>query len=527
MLTDCRRKSGEAQSPIGITAGKGARFSGMIRMKRIISFIMATVLMLAAMPALAVLPQASRVRTTLLDLSNTTSSASSAEEGWAFDPTGYNGKPQLTLDSYGTAGQHGAPIIVPKDTRILVSGDCYIDNACMGEEHDVLSGCPDGYLIIDGTGTLNLYAQSYLGCCLTLPNGGENVDAEYLYINNVTVNCYGTERDMYNVMTKLKACIYSNHNIEIHNAVINTDQGKWGIKAEGFTPIGGTTEDNCNEILIDNSVVNIQNMNDAGYYNYAHGIRITYGKIRITGASDVTINAGSESVYSRHSFTVDGGRVKILSRPHASTETYALIYCKCLMLKDGLESFYVGTTAISNADVLRVRDEGTSTLGSGLTVRIGSFENGNYIKGTDPDNNNMPAIYVTPDSVTTHTVRFYGFGGELLSTVEVPDGGAAQAPEAASSVTAPNGLYRFRRWDKPFDNITEDTDVYAEYGLVGDVNCDGTVDMRDVTALNAYLVNCGEVTELGLFNADVSGSDGVTAYDSTLIAMISLGIALP
>ncbi|MBQ1893350.1 MAG: dockerin type I repeat-containing protein, partial [Clostridia bacterium] len=83
------------------------------------------------------------------------------------------------------------------------------------------------------------------------------------------------------------------------------------------------------------------------------------------------------------------------------------------------------------------------------------------------------------------------------------------------------------RWDKPFDNITEDTDVYAEYGLVGDVNCDGTVDMRDVTALNAYLVNCGEVTELGLFNADVSGSDGVTAYDSTLIAMISLGIALP
>lgn len=64
-------------------------------------------------------------------------------------------------------------------------------------------------------------------------------------------------------------------------------------------------------------------------------------------------------------------------------------------------------------------------------------------------------------------------------------------------------------------------------GLLGDVNCDGVVDMKDVTALNAYLVNCGEVSEQGLINADVSGSDGVTAYDSTLIAMIALGIELP
>ncbi|MBQ1893953.1 MAG: dockerin type I repeat-containing protein, partial [Clostridia bacterium] len=67
----------------------------------------------------------------------------------------------------------------------------------------------------------------------------------------------------------------------------------------------------------------------------------------------------------------------------------------------------------------------------------------------------------------------------------------------------------------------------APAGLLGDVNCDGVVDMKDVTALNAYLVNSGELSAEGLANADVSGTDGVTAYDATLIAMIALGISLP
>ncbi|MBQ1893373.1 MAG: dockerin type I repeat-containing protein, partial [Clostridia bacterium] len=62
---------------------------------------------------------------------------------------------------------------------------------------------------------------------------------------------------------------------------------------------------------------------------------------------------------------------------------------------------------------------------------------------------------------------------------------------------------------------------------LGDVNCDGVVDMKDVTALNAYLMNCGELSAEGLANADVSGDGNIDAYDSTLIAMISLGLQLP
>ena len=64
-------------------------------------------------------------------------------------------------------------------------------------------------------------------------------------------------------------------------------------------------------------------------------------------------------------------------------------------------------------------------------------------------------------------------------------------------------------------------------GLLGDVDVNGVVDMGDVTALNAYLVNCGAVTDEGLGNADVNGDGAIDAYDSTLIAMIALGIPLP
>ena len=63
--------------------------------------------------------------------------------------------------------------------------------------------------------------------------------------------------------------------------------------------------------------------------------------------------------------------------------------------------------------------------------------------------------------------------------------------------------------------------------LLGDADNNGLVDMRDVTTLNAYIMNCGDITEQGMVNADVNGDGFITAYDSTLIAMLALGISLP
>lgn len=493
-------------------------------MKRVLAVLLTALIVLAAMPAFAVLPQATQARTTLLDLSNTTTAASSSAEGWSFAPRGYNNKPQLTLNSYGKANQHSAPIIVPKDTRIVVNGDCYIDNVYMGEAHPALSGSPDGYLIIDGSGTLNLYTESYHGCCLTLPNGGENVEAEFLYINDVTINCYGMERDMYNCALKLQPCIYSNHNIEIHNATINTHWGKFGIRVEGYTPIGGTSETNCNEILIDNSTVNIQNESDNGLWNYAYGLNITYGKIHITGNSNVTINAGSQSIYAYHSLTIDGGTVNILSTPVSTADIAALVYCKWLVLGQGLQSFYVSTTKYPLTKVLHCKQSGMSSLGSGLNMQIGTFSGGDFTPGEDPNNGDLPALYVTGGGTVMHTVRFYGYGDQLLSTVQVPHGGTATPPSVQQVINNSNGTYLFYQWDRPLNNVTSNMDVHAEYVLIGDTSLNDVVQADDALLALRSSMGIDRLSDKMVFAGDIDRNGSLEASDALLILRYVMGI---
>ena len=494
-------------------------------MKRVLSIMLIALFLLAAMPALALTPQATQARTTLLDLSNTTTTTSNSTEGWSFAPHGYNNKPQLTLNSYGKANQHSAPIRVPADTRIVVNGTCYIDNVYMGEAYDVISGAPDGYLIIDGTGTLNLYAESYHGICISVRAVGGNTPDECLFINNVTVNCYAMERDMHNCALDLQPCIYAYYNIELHNAVVNTHWGKYGIYADVYTPIGGTTEDNCNEILIDNSTVNIQNESDNGLWNFAIGIKITYGKIHITGDSDVTINAGSHSVYCRHSFTVDGGNVRILSTPVSTAEeSGGLIYCKCLRLMNGLESFYVSTTKYPLTTLVYYRESGTSVLDSGLSMLIGTFSGGTFTPGQDPGNNNMPAISVVGSGVTMHTVRFYGFGGQLISTVQVPHGGTANAPSVQQVINNSNGTYLFYQWDRALTNITSNTDIHAEYVLIGDTSLNDAVQADDALLALRSAMGIDTLTPKMIFAGDVDRSGELEASDALLILRYAMGI---
>ncbi|MBR3381833.1 MAG: Ig-like domain-containing protein [Clostridia bacterium] len=57
--------------------------------------------------------------------------------------------------------------------------------------------------------------------------------------------------------------------------------------------------------------------------------------------------------------------------------------------------------------------------------------------------------------------------------------------------------------------------------LLGDVNCDGKVDMSDISALSAYLLGVGQVTEQGLVNADASLNGAVDSSDlSAVFALI-------
>lgn len=367
-------------------------------MKRVLSLFIVLAFGLLSLPAGALSfappaePEAQTARTTLLDLTNQTTAVSNSSQGWSFDPHGYQNKPLLTLNSYGRADQHSAPIALPKDSRVVVNGTCYIDNVYMNGEYSVLAGSPDGYLMIDGAGTLNLYAEAYNGRCIDVPGGGYNNQREILYIDNVTVNCFAREPDMYNASTN-EACIYSTISIYINNAVINTRNGGCGIRAFGHTPIGGVTEETASEIVINDSTVDIRiNAND-NVWNYAQGIRTTFGKIRITGSSNVNINAGSCSIYSYLSFTVEGGTVNIVSTPLSnSVAIYAIVYCGSLRLLDTMGSVYFGTTRGVNTDVVWPLDRSESIVGRHVTFDLGSYTNGRFLSEPDPENNGLPAI---------------------------------------------------------------------------------------------------------------------------------------
>ena len=484
-------------------------------MKRITTILLAVFMLALSLPVIAAEPAASKARTTLLDLSNVTSAASSSAEGWAFDPTGNNGEPKLTLNSYGLESAHSAPILLPRNATVVVNGVCYIDNAMLSEPHSVIKGGEDGYLRICGSGTLNLYSETYNARCIDMPLEGENINVKHLYIDGVTVNCRALERNMYNAST-LEACIYAGGFITITNANIYTNYGGYGLKTYGYTPIGGTSDETANPILIENSVINIQNYSDNGLWNYAKGISTTFGKVIIRGSSDVTINAGSQSIYSYHSLNIEGGTVRFLSTPVSTANIAAIVYCSKLKVKNGATSFYVSTTNYPLTKVLYCKEEGSSFMGSGMTCSIGTFENGDYTPAPDPNNNNMPAVEVIAAG-NTHTASFYGFDGRLVGSVQVPHGGNASAPSVPRIIDNANGSYVFYGWDKPLTNITQDTDYHAVYLLIGDADHSDDVTASDALLVLRNAMGMQELDDTVHFCCDIDRDDSLTASDALLI----------
>ena len=429
-------------------------------MKRFAAGLLALMMVLIVVPVHAAEPMATSARTTLLDLRSVTSNQSNSSQGWSFQPTGENGNPVLTLNGYGLANAHSAPIQLPKNTHVIVNGDCYIDNSYMGEEYNCITSAYDGYLTIDGSGTLNLYATQYYGCCIEITSGGENEGTlEPLTISDITVNCYGIVSDNY-TSAKNKPCLCCYEDIIIRNAVLNTYDGGYGIKNFGYTPIGGVTEATANEILIDNSTVNIEMNPLNNCWSHAVGISTTFGKVRITGDSNVTINAGTKCIYSYLGLFIEGGRVHVGATTVSNSYVHAGVYCRRLVIGSEAKDVYFGVKRYATAMPLYCTEEGTSVLEAGPEVVIGSFANGTYTTAPDPDNNNLPALHVT-------------------------------------SETGPAFL-------------------------VGDVNCDGFVDFSDVSLLYSYVLNISALSEEGMLAADINGDGLINSTDVTALCQLIL-----
>ncbi len=350
-------------------------------------------MLLTAVPVFAL--ETRSPRTTLLDLTNQTTAVSNSAQGWSYDPTGNSGRPLLTLNSYGTASAHSAPIVLPTNSKLVVNGNCYIDNVYMGEPFSVIRAAENGDFRICGTGTLNLYAEQYRGRCIDLcGEHPDNVIHERLYIDDVTINCHSIEPDQHTAFSN-EPCIYAIASIYVNNATINTYFGKCGLWTYGYTPIGGVSEETADEIVINNSHVNIVNTSTEGIWQYANAIHTTFGKIRVSGSSVVNITAGSQCIYSYLSFTIDGGTVNVTATPVSNSYVHAPLFIGSLVLKNSMSSIYFKTTRYPTTTLIHCRNEYESSCQSGVNFEIGGFQNGEFFTGEDPSNNNLPALKAT------------------------------------------------------------------------------------------------------------------------------------
>ncbi|MBR4635366.1 MAG: hypothetical protein IKO51_03285 [Clostridia bacterium] len=490
-------------------------------MKKLVSVFLA-VLMLCTMSPVQAAARSASQRTEKLDLTAVTSAASNAAEGWAYDPTGDGGNPILTLTNYGTADAHSAPVLVPANTKVIVNGDCYIDNACIGADCDLLSGCCDGYLKLEGTGTLNLYALEYQGRGISVPTGGVTDMLEFLYINDITVNIY-SQQPKSNTAYYIKEGIYANQGLECHNATINIVNGTKAIWLQGSSPIPtiNLTEETCPELLIDNTDININITQADGnsYWNYAKGLYVVCGRVVITGGSNVNINAGSDSIYASFSLTIESGDLNIYSMPAGTNmDAYALVRVNNLVVESGAESVSIKTQKWPLTRILYCKTSGISSLGDGLTMQVGTFENGVFSQASDPDNGDLPGLkIVKAAAANTHTVSFYGYDGALIEAVQVEDEQAAAAPDVPKYVTGEHGPMVFYGWDADFSNVTEDMDVHALYTLRGDIDFDGEVTASDALLAMRYAMSIITLEPRQIAAGDMDSNDAVEASDAILI----------
>jgi|GEM_PF-2087690 len=133
----------------------------------------------------------------------------------------------------------------------------------------------------------------------------------------------------------------------------------------------------------------------------------------------------------------------------------------------------------------------------------------------DVENGAVTIVDPVPD---THTVTFIdGHSGDIISTVTVNHGEAAEAPDAPEYM-----WFVFTGWDADFSEVTEDMTVTAQYAEKGDINGDGSVDMSDALQLMRYLIGSDTIA-CDEEEADFNGDGSVDLMDALLLMRHVLG----
>ena len=193
------------------------------------------------------------------------------------------------------------------------------------------------------------------------------------------------------------------------------------------------------------------------------------------------------------------------------TETYEVTFV------DGLTNEVIDTVEVN---------EGEDATPPEAPVHPGyTFDHweGDYTNVTDDVT--VTAVY-TLNSYTL-TIEYCNEDGEEIApayTAQIPYGTDYEVPSPeidgyTTEMTVVSGTM-------PAENVEIKVTYTAvevpPAGLPGDVNCDGKVNMADLSALSAYMLGKAELSAEGLANADVSGDGNVDARDLPLIYQLTL-----